>query len=164
MKLLVFSDTHGHPQPMLDTLLQEQEGLHACFHLGDVARDLTPLQKAFPKLPLYAVQGNCDIGSNEPLEGLAPFGNLLFFYTHGHTLHVKYSLDDLLERAHRSGADAALFGHTHTPLYKKRDGVHLFNPGSLALPRSGPPTYGRILLQGGEVSFELCQFKHVHSF
>ena len=164
MKLLVFSDTHGYPQLMLDTLIQEREGLHSCFHLGDVARDVMPLQKAFPKLPLYVVQGNCDIGSFDSSEGLTPFGGLLFFYTHGHTLRVKHSLEELWERAKRSGADIALFGHTHAPFYQERDGVHLFNPGSLALPRSGPPTYGRILLQNGAASFDICKFESARSF
>ena len=33
--------------------------------------------------PIYRVRGNCDIGFDDPAEGLAPFGGVLFFDTHG---------------------------------------------------------------------------------
>lgn len=156
MKLLVFSDTHNRPQHMLDAVAEEQNA-DACFFLGDGANDPAALAEAYPQLPLYAVQGNCDPGSFEPYDGLAPFGGVLFFYTHGHTFSVKEGLDLLWWTARRRKADAALFGHTHIPYYEYRNGIHLFNPGSIALPRFGSPTYGRIIIENKTPHFEIVK-------
>jgi len=156
MKLLAFADSHNHPAPMLDVLARHED-VHACFFLCDGERDVEAVQEAYPLLPLYSVQGNCDTGSYEPYEGLAPFGGVLFFYTHGHSLQVKQGLDNLWWAASRRGANAALFGHTHVPYYEFRNGLHLFCPGSIALPRFGSPTYGLITVQNKTPHFEICK-------
>lgn len=90
-----------------------------------------------PDYPIYRVRGNCDIGSDDPAEGLAPFGGVLFFYTHGHLFGVKSGYERIAEYAADRGADVVLFGHTH---YKAlRHGTPfspaLFNPGSLRYPQ-----------------------------
>lgn len=158
MKLLVFSDTHNRPQNMLDAIAAE-DGADACFFLGDGSGDPEALQEAFPQLPLYAVQGNCDPASFEPYDGLAPFGAVLFFYTHGHTFSVKDGLDLLWWTARRRSADVALFGHTHVPYYEFRNGIHLFNPGSVSMPRFGTPSYGRITITEKVPQFEIVKLE-----
>lgn len=155
MELLVFADTHGRPQRMLEVAALHSKTASAAFYLGDGTRDAEQLAEAFPSLPLYTVQGNCDLASFDPEEGLAPFGGLLVFYTHGHTLGVKQDLESLWWRAKRQGADIALFGHTHVPHSEFRNGIYLFNPGSLAMPRFGSPTYGLITIAGGQPTFEI---------
>lgn len=155
MKLLVFSDTHGRAQPMLDVLEDEAADANACFLLGDGVRQADDVREAFPRLPLYVVRGNCDGDSQEPEEGLAPFGGLLVYYTHGHQLSVKRSLDMLWWRARRQRADIALYGHTHVPNYIVRDGVHLFNPGSISQPRAGCGSYGCIMIEKSMPRFEI---------
>lgn len=156
MKLLVFSDSHGRHQNILNVLQQHTDAT-ACFFLGDGADTPSAISEAFPSIPLYAVQGNCDPASFEPYEGLAPFGGFLFFYTHGHTFGVKNSLDTLWQTARARGATAALYGHTHIPDYEFRAGIHLFCPGSIAMPRFGAPTYGLITIQAGALRFTICQ-------
>jgi putative phosphoesterase len=37
------------------------------------------------------------------------------------------------------GAGCVVFGHTHLPVDRRRDGVHLVNPGSVGLPFDGDP-------------------------
>ncbi|QAT42537.1 metallophosphoesterase family protein [Aminipila luticellarii] len=40
-------------------------------------------------------------------------------------------------RAEEEGCVAALFGHTHKPLFVQCDDIYLINPGSLTLPADG---------------------------
>ena len=158
MKLLVFSDTHGNAAPMLDAAGRETDA-NACFFLGDGVRDAQLLAEKHPALPLYVVRGNCDLAAPDPTEGLVPFGDLLLFYAHGHTLSVKMDLERLFWMATRRGADIALFGHTHTPHYECRDGLHLFNPGSIGQPRGGPPTYGIVTIREDVPEFRIVEYK-----
>ena len=84
MKVLVVSDVHGRVTPL--RWLLKNETADALFFLGDGLYDLDQAiaaNGAAPDYPIYRVRGNCDIGSDDPAEGLAPFGGVLFFYTHG---------------------------------------------------------------------------------
>ena len=155
MKLLVFADSHNLAGNMINAASQHLDAT-ACFFLGDGARTAPDLQTTFPQIPLYLVQGNSDFGSFAPIDGLAPFGGLLFFYTHGHKFGVKRGPDKLCLAAQRLGADVALFGHTHTPFYEQRNGVHLFCPGSISFPQKGPPSYGIITIDNGIPAFQIC--------
>ena len=90
MKVLVVSDVHGRVTPL--RWLLKNETADALFFLGDGLYDLDQAiaaNGAAPDYPIYRVRGNCDIGSDDPAEGLAPFGGVLFFYTHGHLFGVK---------------------------------------------------------------------------
>ena len=87
----------------------------------------------------------------DPLEGLAPFGGVLFFYTHGHRYGVKMGSAQLAETAGARGADVALFGHTHVRELERGIGTiaTVFNPGSL---RDGG-SYGVIEITDGQCAF-----------
>lgn len=130
MKVLVFSDSHGKKQPMVDLV-----ALHApdaVFHLGDVVRDTEPVRLAYPGLSFYQVPGNCDRTPDDPdQEGVARLAGKTVFFLHGHTRHVKLGYGAALHQAKALGADALLFGHTHTPLRLEADGVLVLNPGAL---------------------------------
>lgn len=145
-KLLILSDSHGRAQP-IRRVLQAETGLSGVFFLGDGWRDIDFLATEYPNLPLYQVYGNCDFGCQCPSNGLAPFEGSLLYYTHGHHHNVKYELNELASAAAARGADIALFGHTHQPTLEKRQGVILFNPGSVTLPRAGAASYGLIHLE-----------------
>lgn len=157
MKILVASDTHGRSEPLLE-VAAGLSGIHVCVFLGDGSRDADLLQSQFPSLALYRVRGNCDFGSYDPDEALTVLGGLLVYYTHGHQLGVKQGVDALWQHAHSRGADIALFGHTHAPYYEFRNGVHLFNPGTLGQPRGGEMTYGMITIENGKPSFETLAY------
>ena len=77
MKVLVVSDVHGRVTPL--RWLLKNETADALFFLGDGLYDLNQAiaaNGAAPDYPIYRVRGNCDIGSDDPAEGLAPFGGV----------------------------------------------------------------------------------------
>ena len=78
------------------------------------------------------------ISSLYPAEALEAFEHNLIFFCHGQAHYgVKYTLDDFAQAVKDRGAAIGLFGHTHC-----RDGVTLFNPGSIGAPPAlaGPAT------------------------
>ena len=112
-KILVISDVHGRLRDLRWVL--QNETADAMFYLGDGLYDLNAaleLRREPVPYPIYRVAGNCDVNYSEPSEGLAPFGGVLFFYTHGHHYGVKMGSERLAECAGERGADVALFGHT----------------------------------------------------
>lgn len=93
-KILVVSDTHGRVTRV--RWLLRHETADALFFLGDGLYDLEQAltqERLQPPYPMYRVRGNCDIGYPDPAEGLAPFGGVLFFYTHGHLYNAKSSYE-----------------------------------------------------------------------
>ena len=149
MKILVLSDSHGNTRALLEAVARHPDAA-AAFFLGDGTRDADALEQKYPRLPLYRVRGNCDFGSFDPVEGLAPLGGVVFFYTHGHAYFVKSGLEELTEAAKARGADVALFGHTHVPLCEMRDGVALFNPGSAGYMHA---SFGVVTIRDKNIAF-----------
>lgn len=91
-KILVVSDVHGRMRDLRWVL--QNETADAMFYLGDGLYDLNgalELNKTPVPYPIYRVAGNCDVGYQEPTEGMAPFAGVLFFYTHGHHYGVKWA-------------------------------------------------------------------------
>ena len=146
MKFIVLSDSHGVSDNMIRAVQKEKPDL--CFFLGDGERDLSALQKRFPRLPINAVCGNCDVFSSLPRMLVCAAGGIRIFATHGHLYGVKHDpiYRELCEAALESDADVVLFGHTHEPFRDRTMGMELMNPGSI-----GPttrPSYGLILTDG----------------
>lgn len=156
MKILVLSDSHNHYERVREAVLLHPDA-KACFFLGDGASDAEALSVEFPRLPLYIVHGNCDMGSFQPAEGIVPMDGNLIFYTHGHLYQAKLGLGGLCQAAIRSGANIVLYGHTHMPRHDFFQDIHFFNPGSLAMPRTGKPSYGILTFQNGEPEFQICE-------
>ena len=151
-KILVVSDTHGRVTRV--RWLLRHETADALFFLGDGLYDLEQAltqERLQPPYPMYRVRGNCDIGYPDPAEGLAPFGGVLFFYTHGHLYNAKSSYEPLLEAGAARGAEVALSGHTHhqARVPAKPGAPALFNPGSLRDTGS----YGVITVEDGACAF-----------
>ena len=123
-KILVISDVHGRLRDLRWVL--NNETADAMFYLGDGLYDLNAaleLRKEPVPYPIYRVAGNCDVNYSEPSEGMAPFGGVLFFYTHGHHYGVKMG--------------------------SERTAATVFNPGSL---RDGG-SYGVITIHDGQCEF-----------
>lgn len=154
MLLLVFSDTHGQTAPMLRAIESMQpDGI---VHLGDHDRDTLCLEQRFSQIPLFRVCGNCDLGSPLPVTARFSFGGVSFFATHGHRYRVKLEpdYDALCCAASLSGAQVALFGHTHIPVCRKEHNLWLLNPGSSGL--GSHPHCGKIeILPSGEPRLSL---------
>ncbi len=132
MKILVLSDSHSGASFMRQCV--EAVRPDALVHLGDYYDDAAMLHEEFPRIPMYQVPGNCDRfrcppGTHEIL-CLDVCGARLYM-THGHRHNVKLYLDSLVYEARKSGAKAALYGHTHVAdCHREEDGLWVLNPGS----------------------------------
>lgn len=110
----------------------------------DVAEILSQIQ-----VPIIAVQGNCDA---EVDLMVLPFpvpknmwiyaDNLRIFACHGH----EFPIDPPF--AHIHAGTVVLRGHSHVPVGYTMEGVHVWNPGSLSLPKRGYPPSWAVYEQG----------------
>lgn len=151
-KLVVFSDSHGTASPLQDVVFDEKPD-HILF-LGDGWNDSEELSLAFPEIPLLRVPGNCDYQAGRQPERLVKLYGKKIFMCHGHTLHVKSGLEELIAEGHQLGADIALYGHTHKGYCNIDRGMWVMNPGSMN--RYERQTYGLITIEGDRV---YCQIK-----
>ncbi len=151
MKILVASDSHGD-SAALRAMLEKEPTVRTVIFLGDGAREAAALQAADSRYTWYIVSGNCDIGTAEPTRRLLTLGGVKLYLTHGHAERVKQSRLTLTYSALEEECAAALYGHTHVPLTEYRDGLLLFNPGSLAASR----TYGVLDIGDGIVRSTVC--------
>ena len=159
MKIVFFSDVHGVPST-LEKLLEHADRLNAdrLVTLGDLlyhgprngVPDLYDPQKVAKllndrKSTLLAVRGNCDCEVDQMMLEfpiMSSYAELdledaRFFLTHGHVYNSSNlpPVPDNTIIAH---------GHTHIPqITPIGDGIVIFNPGSISLPKNGhPQTFG----------------------
>lgn len=149
MKIIIFSDSHRLLGGMADAV--EFEKPDQIIHLGDLERDADYLRKKYPRIPLCGVPGNCDYSSRDSFTKLIKLEGNSFFINHGHTYHVKYGYDAIINAACLRGADFLLFGHTHVPYYAEEHGLVIINPGSIRDCGS----YGVLELSKGSHKYEL---------
>ena len=129
MKIAVFSDSHGHIIPMLQTV--EARNPDMILFLGDGAEDIAQIKKQFPQIPLKAVRGNCDYDSMLPNTELVLADGVVIFMAHGHLYGVKNGfLYGLALAADEAGAALAIYGHTHLARLQNVGTVTTLNPGS----------------------------------
>lgn len=131
MKLLILSDSHSALSFM--RLCIERLTPDVVIHLGDHYDDGSAMAEEFSHICFYQVPGNCDryrYDLNVPLTMIPQIGGVNFYLTHGHLHGVKSGLSRLLSDAKASGAQVALFGHTHQTCCLREQGVWLINPGS----------------------------------
>ncbi len=143
MRAVVISDSHRRSD-IIEKILLSQPQARYVFFLGDCASDIEDFEYIFPDKQFFIVCGNCDYLSLYPTTGSVKIGKVEIFYTHGHTLRVKYGKEDLKKAARQSGCNIALYGHTHIPEILYEDGLYVVNPGSCSSPRSGRATYAVI--------------------
>ena len=130
MKILILSDSHGMTEKAEKMIMTEKPDM--LLHLGDRTRDFDALTEKRPGLEAYAVKGNCDPGSDAPELLMLTADGMKLLMTHGHRQGVKEDLQRLYYTALERGADTVLFGHTHAPFMRVRDGLTLLNPGAAA--------------------------------
>ena len=143
-RIIVCSDSHGSQDYM--SKLFEENSFDFFFFLGDGLRDLgmyTNLEN------VYAVRGNCDFFSIEPVQTIKCIENLRILATHGNIYGVKQGMGGIIKEATKEKANIVLFGHTHNFLVENIDDIWYFNPGSL---KNG----SAILLEikGGEIKYK----------
>lgn len=141
-KLLVLSDSHGSVSvvkkvfnwakeriPPKDTIC----GVAFC---GDGVSDLKHAAEATGfYCDWMCIGGNNDYGYHNEI-AVFEFAGHCFYMCHGHRHSMYGGHQTLLAAARKAGANAVLFGHSHVPYQKNKEGVLLLNPGSVARPRS----------------------------
>lgn len=156
MRIIVMSDTHRNFRVLYDLVQLQKPYTDLFIHLGDGEREVDDLLAVEPDLPFKMVRGNCDLGSILPLSDVVAVDHVKIFLTHGHEFSVKYSLDQLTREARNLRAQIVLYGHTHCADYHYENGLHIMNPGSLAMPRGSRPGYGLIEIEKKQIHCSLC--------
>ncbi|MCD8090202.1 MAG: metallophosphoesterase [Clostridiales bacterium] len=136
MKILVMSDTHGMLSYAEKVLKDFENQIDGFMHLGDHFDDALMLRRKYLKLRFWAVKGNCDF-CKAPTSKIGELSDHRMYICHGHREDVKYDRLRLVYCAAENDCDIALYGHTHVPEIDFYDGILIFNPGSLSLPRQG---------------------------
>lgn len=160
MKALVFSDSHGKLDNLIEVLKLHPD-YEAIFHLGDLEEDDRHLRNLTP-YPVYMVKGNCDYYSQSASSLTIQWQGKRIAMCHGHR-YIGYNdgVEPLRYFAEQQKADIVLFGHTHEPLLQELDGRTYLNPGSISKPRQKGkiPTYSIMYSDGdGNITFEMCEF------
>ena len=170
MKVMIVSDIHGSYDDLKKVMdIYEEEHMDQLILLGDLLYHgpRNPLPEGYQpqkviallnqyKEKMIAVRGNCDAEVDQmvlefPMR--ADYSELYmdghrFFLTHGH-LYDEDHLPLLKD------GDVFMHGHFHKPMLKKKDGIVLFNPSSISLPKEGQKSFG--VYEDGElkiVSFD----------
>ncbi len=135
MKLFVISDTHGDLTKVYE-VYETLTSIDAVIHLGDYAKDAQELQKQLG-VDVISVKGNMDGAYSDMDFKILPTECGSLYLSHGHMENVKMKYQNIFYRAEEKNCIAALFGHTHKPVFENLNGIYLINPGSLSLPADG---------------------------
>ncbi|MBO5488650.1 MAG: metallophosphoesterase [Eubacterium sp.] len=158
-RLLVFSDSHGSIQGLLDVVNRHKE-VDAIFHAGDIVGDDDRLRNATAK-QVCIVRGNCDWGSSLPSQMVVTLGGKRIAICHGDR-YVNYGgTDSLRYWGMENNADMIIFGHTHVPYLEQNSQMTILNPGSISRPRQEghQETYAYVEIDGEEIRVEIRRGK-----
>lgn len=158
MRIIAVTDSHQNTALLQRSVQQaiEDGPIDVFIHCGDGVRDLDCVEQellaANPRIRIYAVRGNCDLGAFEyPETELADLQGVRAFITHGHLYQVKHGLGHLAKAAREQNAKLAFFGHTHQALVAEKHGVMLINPGSLTSWFQGDTAYLEVTIGSNEI-------------
>ena len=158
-KYLVFSDSHGKNERMLEIIAQQKDSIEGLFFLGDIESGEDRLRASIQG-PTHIVKGNCDWYSQAPPFQVLKLHGHTIAMTHGHRQHVNGGVDLLKYWAMEQGADIVLYGHTHVPFSERSSTMTVLNPGSISRPRQSGfiPTHAVIeFLEDGEIRISICE-------
>ena len=135
MRIGIVSDSHGNTDVFEDMLaVPGAAEAELWLHAGDFAPDADVLEEMSGRR-VARVLGNCDFfvdGVHD--ETVVEVAGHRIFLTHGHLFNVRFDTAILAAAARETGADIAVYGHTHIALEEYGD-VTVLNPGSIARPR-----------------------------
>lgn len=176
MKAMIVSDIHGSYNDLKRVMdIYEEECMDKLILLGDLLYHgpRNPLPEGYQpqkviallnqyKEKIIAARGNCDAEVDQmvlefPMR--ADYSEIYmdghrFFLTHGH-LYDEEHLPML------QAGDVFMHGHFHKPMLKKKDGIILFNPSSISLPKEGQKSFG--IYEDGELKIVSFDKKVVQS-
>lgn len=147
-RIVVVSDTHSRPHPLMAERLAEQKP-DAILHGGDIG-ELAVLDELAQAAPVFAVRGNIDLRAPgvpdvlliDLVAGDTPRFKILL--THIAVYGPKIRAE-VAKRARAANASLIVCGHSHVPFIGQDRGLTVFNPGSIGPRRfSLPIVFGTI--------------------
>lgn len=132
IKVGVISDTHipGRGKRIPETVREGLHGVDLIIHCGDIAAGYV-LDELREIAPVEAVYGNMDpveLKQQLPKTQVVKVGKFNVGIVHGDgpwkTIDNAFNAFPFME------LDCIVFGHSHIPVIKEREGVQMFNPGS----------------------------------
>ena len=151
MLLGLISDTHGLLRPEALTALQ---GVDRILHAGDIgAQEILAQLEAIA--PVTAVRGNAD---TEPWSRTLPETEMI--EAESKFLYLLHDLSRLDLKPEAAGIAAIIYGHSHQPKIKEKNGVLYVNPGSAGPRRFHLPiTVGKLEVKNGELRPKLIELR-----
>lgn len=147
----IISDTHGLLRP---EAVRELSGVDHILHAGDVG-DATILDRLREIAPLTAIRGNVDSAgacARLPATEAVDIGGCLFYLVH--------AIQDLDIVPAAAGVKVVVYGHSHRPEVKDRDGIVYLNPGSAGPRRFKLPiTVARAVVENGSVGVRIIDLQ-----
>lgn len=162
MKWLIASDLHGSAETCRRLLEAfDRERADRLLFLGDLLyhgpRNDLPAEYDPKKViallnqkkdVIFCVRGNCDTEVDQMVlefpilaeYALFSLEDRVLFATHGHKFNSS-SLPSLKK------GSVLLHGHTHIPVWEEHEGIFVFNPGSVTIPKAGSKR-GYMTLEG----------------
>lgn len=127
--IAVVSDTHLLGKPVPEHVMGAIEGADLILHAGDIL-EMAVIEQLSEVAQTIAVKGNMDQGDAArvlPAKRVLEIESFKIGLTHGYgpPSRITWKVGALF-----TGVDCVVFGHTHSPLIKERNGVLFFNPGS----------------------------------
>ncbi len=117
------------------------------------------------KHKIIAVRGNCDSEVDQMVLDFPCLGDYTIIHenkrqiclSHGHIFHEQH-LPPLNEN------DIFIFGHIHVPMFKKVNGIHILNAGSISLPKENSAhSYATLENNTFTLYDDTHQIIHIHS-
>ena len=171
MRIAVFSDTHGNRKDILEAVARFSP-LDLIIHLGDGVRDGIRVARE-AAIPFHGVHGNEDYGTDLPDVALVEAENWQFLLAHGHQMNInpyhpkevwKQDLRDMATCAKGKGAEALLFGHAHTPVLQRENGIVLCNPGDQYIGSAAGPSFAFIEAEATAIRLRIFRKKEVRTW
>ncbi len=144
MKCLILSDSHGSAHSV-GAALRMHPDAEVVFFLGDGLSDIKYAMDADNRASermFLSVKGNCDFSAPFLSDDVKKTDSITLLshkivFTHGDLYGAKLGTGGLLTLAENEKCGIVLFGHTHMPHYEYKNGIHLFNPGSVRMGYGG---------------------------
>lgn len=131
MRIVAVSDSHKRVGNLFEIIEKHMQSTDLFIFLGDIDDDFDNVLMLYPHIRYMRVVGNNDWHSTHPLFRETKFNGKKLFFCHGHTFHVKFGYQEIINHSKAIGADICLFGHTHTQYADYIDGLYIINPGAV---------------------------------
>ena len=167
MKLMIASDLHGSSY-YVNLLLQRlaEEKPEKFLLLGDIlyhgprndlprdygTKKTAAMLNALESAPL-CIRGNCDGEVDQMVLDFPVLADFAAVFADGYTLYLTHGHHRDEAAKALSGGDILLFGHTHVPLFEKKDDIYYVNPGSVSIPKEGS-RHSYLLFENGTFTWK----------